>query len=78
MKTSILERKINEDPLAWGTPEMIIAAKNRKKSGLSLNLNTAVIGSKSTKIAPNNESSLLTKQKSAAKIIENDTPVAPD
>jgi hypothetical protein len=76
MKTSILERKINEDPLAWGTPDMIIAAKKRKKSGLSLNLNTAVIGSKSTKMAPNTESSSLTKQKSEAKIIESDTPAA--
>ena len=33
-KTSILERKINEDPLTWGTPEMIRSAKKRMKAGL--------------------------------------------
>lgn len=39
MKVSRLERKIKEDPLAWGTPEMIRMAKQRRKSGLSVDLN---------------------------------------
>ena len=45
-KTSILERKINEDPLTWGTPEMIRSAKKRMKAGLPAALPVSIeIGS---------------------------------
>ena len=51
-KTSILERKINEDPLTWGTPEMIRSAKKRMKAGLPAALPVSIeIGNDTTATA---------------------------
>jgi len=60
MKTSILERKINENPLAWGTPEMIRLAKKRLKAGLPAALpassNTATASKAPVNVSPSKNS----------------------
>jgi hypothetical protein len=68
MKTSLLERKINEDPIAWGTPEMILAARKRIKAGLPAAVPvSSVTGTASeapVQVAPSKISTSATKQKS--------------
>ncbi len=72
MKTSILEKKINEDPLAWGSPEMIRSAKKRIKSGLPAFGDTGTANESSVEMTPNKTSPLASKQKPEAELVKNE------
>jgi hypothetical protein len=74
MKSSILERKIKADPLTWGTPEMIRTAKQRRKSGLSVDLNDNSAGIEPMGAAPSSAPSSKTSQNSAPTLEENKKP----
>jgi len=69
MKTSILERKINENPLAWGTPEMIRLAKKRLKAGLPAALpastNTGTASKATVEVPPSKNSPSMATNKTA-------------
>ncbi len=72
MKTSILERKINEDPLAWGSPEMIRLAKKRIKSGLPAFGDTVTASESSVEVTPDKTSPSISKQKPEAELVKNE------
>ncbi len=66
MKSSRLERKIKEDPLTWGTPEMRRIAKQRLKSGLSVDLNDHSVDTESPTASASNAPSSSASQKSTS------------
>jgi len=79
MKTSILERKINEEPLTWGTPEMIRLAKKRLKAGLPAALpasgNTDTPSKVSVEVPPSKNSPSVAPNKTAK--VKSQNLVAP-
>ncbi len=74
MKTSILERKINEDPLTWGSAEMIRTAKKRIKAGLPAFDGTGSASQASGSVTPSKTSASTSKQTSEP--VENKNQVA--